>query len=318
MDILSLRPRYTCNMLSRHERGKVTWIDLESPTRDELQMILSEFNVDARIEEEMIAPTPYPLFVPFPSYLYLILHFPVTDTASGTRDQEIDFIVGKNFLITARYEVIDSIHNLHKVFEAEELLGLPAHPSRADTLLERVIRRLYGAIKNEVERTAHALDRIERDIFSGKERQAVHTISDTARILLRVETTLERHREPLSVFLKGLAAPAFFGKGFSEHSLHIEAEREHVATLVASYRAVATELRDTNDSLLSASQNEIMKVLTIMAFVTFPLTLISSIFGMNTDYLPIVGTPHDFWIVMGLMIALAISFFSYFRFKRWL
>jgi len=61
-----------------------------------------------------------------------------------------------------------------------------------------------------------------------------------------------------------------------------------------------------------------MKTLTIMAFVTFPLTLISSVFGMNTTYLPIVGVHGDFWIILGFMCTLAIVFFSYFKYKKWL
>ncbi len=94
----------------------------------------------------------------------------------------MDFIVGKHFLITARYEVIDSIHNLHKVFEAEELLGLPG-AARTDALLERVIRRLYSALSDETEHAARSLERIERDIFSGKERETVRTVSDIGRVL---------------------------------------------------------------------------------------------------------------------------------------
>jgi Mg2+ and Co2+ transporter CorA len=61
-----------------------------------------------------------------------------------------------------------------------------------------------------------------------------------------------------------------------------------------------------------------MKTLTIMAFVTFPLTLISSVFGMNTSYLPLIGVQGDFWIVIGIMSLLAVSFFIFFRLKRWL
>ena len=70
-------------------------------------------------------------------------------------------------------------------------------------------------------------------------------------------------RKTSSLLLEELTAPTtFFGKSFKESASHIEAEREHVASLVQSYREVATELRDTNDSLLSASQNEVMKTLT--------------------------------------------------------
>jgi Mg2+ and Co2+ transporter CorA len=58
-------------MLTRHTRKDITWIDLESPTRQELQDVVTEFGIDARIEEEIISPTPYPLVVASPNYLYL-------------------------------------------------------------------------------------------------------------------------------------------------------------------------------------------------------------------------------------------------------
>ena len=77
------------------------------------------------------------------------------------------------------------------------------------------------------------------------------------------------------------------------------------------------ELRKTNDSLLSTKQNEIMKVLTLMSFVAFPLTVIASIFGMNSN-LPIVGQSNDFLIILGIMIATAIFLFGIFKFKKWL
>ncbi|MBU0750095.1 CorA family divalent cation transporter, partial [Patescibacteria group bacterium] len=198
------------------------------------------------------------------------------------------------------------------------LLGLPHPINTAEELLERIMRRLYSAIREEAETISRMLERIEQDIFVGKGRQTVEDISRVGRILLRFETALERHAEALSVFLAAICTTSFFGKKFEAHAMHISAERNHVAALVRSYRSAATELRNANDSLLNYSQNQVMKTLTIMAFVTFPLTLITSMFGMNTHYLPIVGSPGDFWIIVGIMTTLAASFFAFFRFKHWL
>ncbi len=304
-------------MITRHTRGKVTWIDLEAPTYDELSEIVQEFNIDSRVEEEIITPTPYPLTLTSAGYSYLILHFPVTDPGGGTQDQEVDFIVGKDFLITARYEVIESIHTLARVFEAEELVGTEADTDIA-TILELILRRLYGAIREEMEDVAHHLDRIERDIFSGKERATVRTISETARVLLRFETILERHEEPLDTLLDVLASPEFFGKSFGGNAARIRAEHDHVSTLVSSYRAVARELRITNDSLLTASQNDIVRTLTMMAFFLAPPTLLASLFGMNVVSLPFAEHPHAFWIVLCLIFAITGTFFLLFRIKKWL
>lgn len=305
-------------MIVRHTRGSVTWIDIESPGADELRQVMREFNIDARIEDEIVSPTPYPLFIPFEDYVYAVLHFPTADPGGGSKNQEMDFIVGPEFIITARYEVIDSIHNLHKVFEAEELLGFSKDDVKAPVLLERIFRRLYGALGNEAEQAALRLERIEADIFSGKERATVRAISEVGRTLLRFDTTLARHAEPLSSFLQELSKPEFFGKRFREHGAHIEAERSHAAGLIASYRAVARELRSTNDSLLSTSQNEIIKTLTIIAFITSPPILIAGVFGMNSQYAPIVNRPDGFFIVLILMALSSLLVYISFRWKKWL
>ena len=81
---------------------------------------------------------------------------------------------------------------------------------------------------------------------------------------------------------------------------------------------MAVGLRETNNSLLTTKQNEVMKVFTIMAFVIFPLSLVAGIFGMNTAYIPIVGLPGDFWMVMGIMVVLGVLFLSFFMYKKWL
>lgn len=307
---------YCIAMIQRHTRGNVTWVDLEAPSAEELSLVMAEFGVDNRVEEEIARPTPYPLTLTTQDYLYLILHFPTAEEQDGTKNQEVDFIVGKNFLITARYEVIDSIHALHKTFEAEELLEKPTE-SQADTLLERVMTRLYAAIHDGIEREGRGLEKIESAIFSGKERATVYTISRTGRALLRFETVLNRHEEPLDEFLSNLAVADFFGKRFSERAARIRAAHDHAAALVANYRAVLRELRITNDSLLSTSQNEVMKTLTIMAVAALPMTLVASVFGMNINDMPLVHEPGGFVKVLVLMAAASLLVFLFFKLKRW-
>jgi magnesium transporter len=305
-------------MITRHSRGKIQWVDLESPTRQELAEVMREFDVDARIEEEIVGTSPYPIVVSSAKYLYMILHFPASDPKGGAKSQEIDFIVGKHFLITARYEVINSILNLHKVFEAEELLGMPMGEERIEILLERVMRRLYSVLREEVEVIGHRLDRIEGDIFGGKERQTVKIISEVNRVLLRFDTIIGRHDESLSSLLTELSMPTFFGKSFMVHASRIDAEREHVASLIASYREVAAELRDTNDSLLAASQNEVMKTLTVISFIILPLVLVSSLFQIDAPDRPLIGNPHAFWIIVTCSIILTIFLVLFSRRQHWL
>ncbi|MDR3546907.1 MAG: CorA family divalent cation transporter [Candidatus Pacebacteria bacterium] len=304
-------------MITRHARGKIVWVDLESPTRQELREVMHEFGIDGRIEDEIATSTPYPLVVSSSKYHYVILHFPAPEPTGGAKSQEVDFIVGKKFLITTRYEAINSIHSLHRVFEAEELLGLTSAQS-SEEIFERIMRRLYGAIREEVELISLRLERIEHDIFEGKERETVRTISEVNRTLLRFDTMIKRHEENLDMLLKELAAPGFFGSSFVENAAHINGERDHVASLIASCREVAAELRDTNDSLLSASQNEVMKTLTVITFIILPLTLITSLFQMNTPGIPLMTNPDAFWIVVLLGLVVTGLLVWYTKRRNWL
>ena len=87
---------------------------------------MREFGIDGRVEEEIATRTPCPIVVSSANYHYAVLHFPASEPTGGAKSQEVDFIVGKKFLITTRYEPINSLHSLHKAFEAEELLGTSA------------------------------------------------------------------------------------------------------------------------------------------------------------------------------------------------
>jgi magnesium transporter len=98
----------------------------------------------------------------------------------------------------------------------------------------------------------------------------------------------------------------------------LSGDYDRLANEMKSNRASLLELRDTNNSLLTTKQNEIMKIFTIMAFVTFPLSLFASLFGMNTVGTPILGNRLDFWIIVGIMFAAASVFFAFFKYKKWL
>jgi magnesium transporter len=61
-----------------------------------------------------------------------------------------------------------------------------------------------------------------------------------------------------------------------------------------------------------------MRVLTVLSVIMLPLTLLSSIYGMNFTRLPLDSHPQGFWIISVLMVLLAIAMLAYFRRRGWL
>ena len=179
-----------------------------------------------------------------------------------------------------------------------------------------LIKKLYHSLEHELEYIASSMDYIEDRIFLGEEKEVVKDISNISRDLLNFKQATGTHSEVLESF--EIAGKKFFGSDFDYFLKNIIGEYYKTSRTIHNYRESLLELRDTNNSLLSTKQNEAMKILSILAFITFPLSLIASIFGMNTKYLPIVGQDGDFWIIVGMMGLLTISFFLYFRYKGWL
>lgn len=146
----------------------------------------------------------------------------------------------------------------------------------------------------------------------------VRALSEIGRVLLRFDTSLVRHAEPLGLFLEALASPAFFGKSFSKVAARIESERAHAEALVSSFRAVAKELRETNNSLLSTAQSEVMKIFTGITVAVLPLNFIAAALTIPAEHTPILGTHFDFWIVVIIMAIVEVFVLAFLRLKKWI
>jgi magnesium transporter len=304
-------------MLTKYTHKNVTWIDLESPTKEEVYKVMNEYSIHPTVAEELLMPTIKPRVDLHDDFIYLILHFPAfKHTHSHQQNQEIDFIVGKDFIITTRYDTIDPLHKFSKIFETSSILDKSDIGTHAGFVFFFMIKKIYKSLEHELEFIDDALETIEEDIFKGRERQMVVSLSVVSRDLLNFKQAMRSHKEVLSSFDE--VGVEFFGKDFSHHIKSIIGEYYRINSMIGIHNDSLNELRQTNDSLLSTKQNEVMKTLTIMALVTFPLSLIAAIFGMNTATLPVVGQPNDFWIVMGIMLILTFFMFIFFKYKRWL
>jgi len=109
-------------MISRYSRRGIIWIDLESPTKEEIDHTIEEFGISRLVGEEMVENTMRSKVDLYSDYLYLVLHFPVINKNSkNDKEQEVDFIVGERFVITVRYESVEPLKRFSKIFESDSL-----------------------------------------------------------------------------------------------------------------------------------------------------------------------------------------------------
>jgi magnesium transporter len=275
---------------------------------------MQEFDLDPLIAEELLVPSFRSKVERRGDAIYAILHFPIL-RGNQRPQQEIDFVIGKHFLITTRYETVDPLHAFAKIFEVNAVLGRGS-ATHGGHLFVSMARSLYLALADESNVLARRLQDIEDRIFKGDERQMVVQISQVGRVIHDFRQALSPHEEMLMSLESATAR--FFGSEFSYYVHDLQGVYNRMARGLENVRDSLIELRETNNSLLSTKQNEIVKNLTVIAFVFLPLSFIGTLFQMNTRFTPIIGVQGDFWIVLGGMLVVAISCFFYFRYKGWL
>ncbi len=303
-------------MRTRFVHKDIEWIDLESPTRQEITDIVEQYNIHTIVAEELLLPSRKPRAELFPDCLYVILHFPALRHSHKTREQEIDFVIGHNFIISAHYEAIEPLHKFSKVFEVNSMLDKNVLGNHAGFLFYQILKHLYKSVEHEVELVRQHLSSIEGYTFSGSEARMVSEISQCARDLLNLRQTIEPHRDILHVI--ETEASKFFGEEFTPYLRALSNEYYRVHNHVMRNTESLHELRETNNSLLTTKQNDAMRILTIMALLTFPLSLLVSILDTNTVSNPIRDIPYDFWIIVGVVAFCGLLMIIYFKHKKWL
>lgn len=307
---------YTISMLTRYVQRNLTWIDCVSPTPAEVRSLMHEFGIDPLIAEELALPSFKSKVERRGEIIYVILHFPTLRGAHQHPEQEVDFILGKHFLITTRYESVDPIHSFAKAFEVEAVLGRDSSRTHGGHLFVAMVENLYKALGDECDAVRRRLQTIEEYIFRGDERKMVAQLSQVGRVIHDFRQAITPHQEMLA----SLEPPAtrMFGAEFSYHLHNLAGAYGRVSRMLENLRDSLGELRETNNSLLSTKQNEIMKTLTVLAFVFMPLTFMTGLFGMSTEYIPLMHDSNGFQIVLGGMLLVACGCFVYFRRKGWL
>ncbi|TIU43333.1 MAG: magnesium transporter CorA, partial [Mesorhizobium sp.] len=80
------------------------------------------------------------------------------------------------------------------------------------------------------------------------------------------------------------------------HTLHHDGEQLQARTRL---------LQDELMAKLTEQSNQLLYILSVMTAVLLPMTIISGLFGMNVGGLPLVDTPHGFWVVTAISVVIA-------------
>jgi magnesium transporter len=296
----------------------VVWVDLDIRNRESLaeaERIYSEiFKFHKLTIEDCREARNQPKVEEFADYIFFIVHGvkPQTDTSNFVT-KELDGYLGMNFVVTNRNEEFRSIDGVK-----QQIRNNPRIFRRgAAYLLHQILDRLVDLYMPIVDDFDTAINRLEDEVYEmdAGDNAILEEIMDLRRSVARLKRVSTRQLEVLYRISHG-EFPQIpenvlpFYRDVHDHLLRISDMSE-------SYRDLVSGLFEIHFSVTANKTNEVMKVLAIFSATMLPLTLLTGIYGMNFDYIPLLHTPYGSYIALGIMFLIFGGLMVYFWRKGW-
>jgi magnesium transporter len=297
------------------------WIDLENPNQEEVKSVLEDlFHFHPLSIEDCISVSPSPKvdqYQPkeedrFAPYLFMVIHavdYSRTDGVFATT--ELDFFLGKNFLVTYHHGPMRTV----SATEERATKGT-IHIGRAP---DRVAHNLLDAI---VENYKPALEELSLEIGEIEQLALQRPTKDTLNRILQVKKEVLHLRQiigPQREVLARFAAGEF--KLIRAHMVpyyrNVYDGLFHISEMAQSYTDSLTGILQIYLNMSSNQTGEVIKVLTLFTIITTPMMLIGTWYGMNFEHMPELKWPLAYALVIVVTVVSTAGAYLYFKRKRW-
>ena len=294
----------------------VRWIHISKPRHAVQGWLEERFDFHPLDYEDVYSRNQRPKVDRYDDYLFVVLQFPRYDRDRQRLNViEMDLFVGPDYLITmpdGELEPIDSL--FARCLESEEVRKGDFDKGAA-FLLYKVVDHAVDAMFPMLRKTGQKLESLEDDIFEGKSEEIVRDISNVKQEIINFRRIVRPQRVAFRDLERAMdvTTPAELDVYFDDV---IDAS-ERIWDTLENYREVIEGLESTNESVLSHSVNDTLRVLTSFSVMVLPLTLLASVFGMNVAF-PGESSAIGFWFILISMLVVLLGMAAFFRLRGWL
>jgi len=298
-----------------------TWIHIRKASPKALKYLERNFKFNASDLRDSAPPLQRSKFIDHSSYLFMILLFPYYDkNLKLINPTEFDFFIGKDFLIT----IEDGKTNIL----SELFLSLKNNPSLKKEYLSEdplhflldILHEFYNYCFPMLNHFNLDTQQITKELFGKqKQKQSIQEILQTKNNIIAFNKLMRPHKNILERLNHSVEAiyPISETQGNHFHSIIVYAK--DICDDAENYKENITALYDTHSSLIAHNTNEIMRRLTTISALLLPLSVIASIFGMNTVMgMPFMNSENGFWLIIAIMLTFTSITLVYYKFKKWI
>lgn len=294
----------------------VLWVDVDSTQRSQHAVLEKVFRFHPLAIEDTLNPNSRVKFEEYDGYLFSIIR--------GVRFEErtadpydfatlnLCFFLGPHYVVTVHGESSVACHEIwDRVQRSPDLLDRGA---------ARLLHALMDAAIDEYFPILEQIDRfiegLEEGLFERPESTELRTVFTVKRLVL----SLRRHLSPQREIFQSLTNRPLKLVG-PDAQLYFRDIYDHVLRINDAFETQRDMLSSTLETYLSKASNQLGQVtkgLAVVATLSIPFVVVSGMWGMNFENIPLAGWPSGFWIMLVLQVVFAVALVALLRFFRWL
>jgi len=294
-------------------KGTHLGVDLQAPTPEEADVLTRVFGFHPLAVEDCWHEPQQSKVDDYGNYIFMVVHAVRYEVERDEfKTHELNIFLGEPYLVT--------FHTYHSrsIDSAKE--NVRRHPPLMargmDFVLHQIIDRVIDNYFPKLEIIEGKIDTLESDLVGDARPELLTQVFDLRRTVANLKRIATREREMLIQISRG-DFPFISEKA----QVYFKDVYDHLFRIVE----VADNLRETLSviiqvyvSMVSNQLNHTMRVLTLIATVMLPLTVITGIYGMNFDFMPELHWKFGYPLVLVAMLVVSVLMIAYFRRKKWL
>ncbi len=297
---------------------QAVWIDLYQPTAEQVALVEARgVSVPTLADMEEIEISNRLYHADGKDYMTAIM--PGQLPGRGQASMPVTFVTGGRQLVTIRHH------------EPRPFATFPNRADKSSTgcgsaghVFLGLVEEILGRQADLLEGVGRSLDAASQSVFTGDATQkpailqdALVTIGAQGDVLSRVRLGLMTLERALAYYSQTL------GEGADTRVLRTQTKarlRDLQALEVHAdfLSARLSQAMDATLGMVNLAQNMTVRIVSVVAVLFLPPTLIASVYGMNFHNMPELSTVWGYPLSLAIMVTSALATYLFFRWKNWL
>jgi magnesium transporter len=293
--------------------SKFVWVDLSDYDPDDLRMIAELLGLNRVAVHVALSPWQRPRLDSFKDHYFVAATIARIDNAARRiQAGQLDLFVGNNFLV--------SMHKLPLPFSDNIIARSQHNPELLDLdssyMLYIVLDELLAYYEELSEEVRGDVEAAEEQALSDPTDTFLQDVLHLKRYVFALDQLVEQHRQVFEAFLR----PDFSFVSSQEVDVYFRDLDNRLKRLLDTLRSTRDSVNGAFDiyvSHISHRTNNIIRVLTIVSTVIFPMTLVVSFFGTSFKDLPIYST-SGFVAMIVILVVMVVGILAVLKQQRWI